>query len=218
MTTRLILVRHGESEHLSRRVAGGLKGDTGLPATGRSQVELLAARLVRTAGCRGAVLYSSPLRRAKETASILARELNSAGVQEHCGLCSYHFSTEHDGQPLDELWAKARRGGGVTLFRPEHPGGDTWAQLVLRAGEALHEIADLNHGKTVVIATHGETIQASLIVLGYLPFRARMDVSIAPASITEWMTDDDTTAGGPPDWPFAAWTLVRLNDAAHLEP
>lgn len=216
MTTRLILVRHGESEHLRRRVAGGPKGDTGLTATGRSQVELLAARLART-GCRGAALYSSPLRRAKETASVLARELNSSGVQEHCGLCSYHFSAEHDAQPHDELWATARKGGGVSLFRAEHAGGDTWAQLALRAGEAFHEIADANHGKTVVIATHGETIQASLVVLGYLPFRSRMGVSIASASITEWMTDDDTTAGGPPDWTFADWTLVRLNDAAHLE-
>jgi hypothetical protein len=31
------------------------------------------------------------------------------------------------------------------------------------------------------------------------------------------MTADDTTAGGPPDWPFADWSLVRLKDTAHLE-
>lgn len=49
----------------------------------------------------------------------------------------------------------------MTLFRPEHEGGDTWAKLVLRAAEAFHEIGDRHHGQTVVIATHNETVQAS---------------------------------------------------------
>ena len=106
----------------------------------------------------------------------------------------------------------------MNLFRADHDGGDSWGQLVLRAGEAFHEIAEWNHEETVVVATHNETIQASLVALGDLPFRSRLGVSLAPASITEWATDDDTTAGGHPDnWSFADWRLVRLNDTAHLE-
>lgn len=89
---------------------------------------------------------------------------------------------------------------------------------MMRAGEAYHEIADRHHGQTVVIATHNETIQASLIVLGYLPLRNRLGVSVAPASITEWVTEGDTTAGGPADqWSFVDWNLVRLNDTGHAD-
>ena len=218
VTTRLVLVRHGSSEHHVHGIAGGPKGDTGLTDAGRSQVQRAAARLARWPGLVEAPVYTSTLPRAKETGDILADALGSTTVTEHCGLCSYHLLDRHDGHPHADAWATARRGSGVTLFRPEHDGGDSWGQLVLRAGEALHEIAERHHGETVVIATHNETIQASMVVLGDKPFRGRLGVSVAPGSITEWATDDDTTAGGPADgWPFADWDLVRLNDTGHLE-
>ena len=217
MKTTLVLVRHGESEHSVRRVAGGPVGDTGLTDKGRAQAARLATRLSKYSELRAASVYSSPLPRASETAQVIAAQLGSPAVEEHCGLCSYHVLPADDGCPPEDGWATARHGSGMALFRPKREGGDSWGQLALRAGEALHEIADINHGKSVIIVTHNETIQASLVVLGYLPFRARMTVSLSSASITEWSTEDDTTAGGPPDWPFADWTLVRLNDTAHLE-
>jgi broad specificity phosphatase PhoE len=68
-----------------------------------------------------------------------------------------------------------------------------------------------------VLVVHNETIQASLTALGELPIRRHFDVGFAHTSITEWTTDDDPGGGGPPAWAFAHWTLVRLNDAAHLE-
>jgi hypothetical protein len=64
---------------------------------------------------------------------------------------------------------------------------------------------------------HSETIDASLTALGELPIRRFFATSITNTSITEWVTDDDPAGGGPPSWSFAQWTLVRLNDAAHLE-
>ncbi|HUS62321.1 MAG TPA: histidine phosphatase family protein [Acidimicrobiales bacterium] len=218
MTTRLILIRHGRSHHQDAGIAGGPRGDTGLTDRGRDQVERVAARLTQWPDLSGTPVYSSTLPRASETGRIIADALGSNAPIEHCGLCSYHVSDRFDGRPHAEGWAAARRGGGVALWRAEHEGDDTWGQLVLRAGEALHEIADEHHGRTVVIATHNETIQASLVVLGYLPFRDRLGVSLAHASVTEWATDADTTAGGPADrWTFADWNLVRLNDTGHLE-
>lgn len=219
MATRLILVRHGHSAHHLSGVAGGPLGDTGLTETGRAQARAAGERLARWEHAAGASVYSSTLPRARETAEILRGALGASTVHEHCGLCSYHVLPAHDGRPHTEQWATARRGGGMSLFRSEHDGGDNWGQLVLRAAEAFHEIADRHHGEPVVIATHNETIQASLIALGYLGFRHRLDVSLAPGSITEWATDADTTAGGPADrWSFADWRLVRLNDTGHLEP
>lgn len=218
MTTRLLLVRHGHSQHHVRRVAGGPVGDTGLTDVGRAQVAAAGRRLA-AAWPDVAAVFSSTLPRARESGEVLAGALglDAGTVQEHCGLCSYHVLPRFDGQPHEVAWAVARRGGGMSLFRAEHEGGDSWAQLVLRTAEALHEIADRHHGSTVVVATHNETIQASLIALGDVPFRNRLGVSLAPGSITEWATDGDTTAGGPADgFLFVEWQLVRLNDTGHL--
>jgi broad specificity phosphatase PhoE len=218
-TTRLLLVRHGQAQHHVRRVVGGPKGDTGLTDEGVEQVRRAAERLARAPDLHGAPVYSSTLLRARRSGELLAEALGSPPPVEHCGLCTYHHLDEIDGRPPQEAWATARRGGGIPLWRSEHEGGDTFAALVLRAGEAYHEIAQRHHGETVVIATHDETVQASLVALGDLPYRNRLDVSVAPASITEWQTDGDTTAGGPADdWRFVDWRLVRLNDTAHLEP
>lgn len=218
MTTRLLLVRHGEAQHTALGISAGPNGDKGLTGDGREQVRRVARRLATDTDLRGAPVYASTLARGRETGSIIAEALGSDPPIEHCGLCSYHVLAEFDGRPHADAWAVARRGAAVALFRPEHEGGDTWAQLVLRAGDAFHAIAERHPDQTVVIATHNETIQASLVVLGYLPFLSRMQVSLATASITEWATDDDPTAGGPPDWTFANWRLARLNDTAHLEP
>lgn len=198
-------------------MSGGPLGDTGITEEGREQARRLGQRLAAAPELVGARMYCSTLPRGRQTAEVIAAELGGPPVTEHCGLCSYHVLPEHDGKSHQELWAGARRGGGIALWRPEYEGADTWAQLVLRAGDALHEIAEENHGRTVIVVTHNETVQASLVVLGYVPFRSRMGVSVGQTSITEWATEDDTTAGGPPDWSFADWNLIRLNDLAHLE-
>lgn len=218
MKTRLILVRHGRARHHELGVSAGFEGDQGLTDEGREQVRRCGERLAQWPGLRGTPVYSSTLGRARESGEIIADAIGAGPVVEHCGLCSYHVLPEHDGRPHSDAWATARRGGGVALYRPEHDGGDTFAALVLRAAAAYHEIADAHHGQTVVVATHNETVQASLVALGDLGFRHRMQTSVACGSITEWATDADTTAGGPADgWVFHDWNLVRWNDTGHLE-
>jgi broad specificity phosphatase PhoE len=181
-------------------------------------VQRIAARLSRWDCARGASVYTSTLPRARESGEIIATAIGGSSPAEDCRLCSYHVLDEYDGRPHADEHSAARRGGGLNLFRPEHEGGDHWGLLMMRAAEAYHEIADRHYGETVVIATHNETIQASLIALGYLPFRNRLGVSVAPASITEWVTEGDTTAGGPhDDWAFVDWNLVRLNDTGHTD-
>jgi broad specificity phosphatase PhoE len=72
--TRLLLVRHGETDwNLTRRWQG--HSDTPLNETGRDQARRLASELDRVD-----VVYSSDLARARETAEILAGRL---GVEIH---------------------------------------------------------------------------------------------------------------------------------------
>jgi hypothetical protein len=63
----------------------------------------------------------------------------------------------------------------------------------------------------VILVAHAETIPSSLIAFGGLPLAIGFDLSIAPTSITEWVTEGD-----PDALPRPRWTLVRLNDHAHL--
>ena len=63
----MLLIRHGESTwNQERRIQGNL--DPGLSDQGKTQAALLAARLK---GRPFAALYTSPLRRALDTAAIL---------------------------------------------------------------------------------------------------------------------------------------------------
>jgi probable phosphoglycerate mutase len=216
MTTRLILIRHGQSWHKVRGIIGGPKGDTGLTEQGRAQAARLRDRLARRADLTGAALYSSTLPRAVETAEIIAPALGATAPTRHCGLCTYHYPEAADGMAVDEFQrVLGRPGGGV--YRAYEEGNEAWAQLLARVGAALFEIAIANAGRTAVLVAHNETVQASLTALGELPIRRHFDVGFADTSITEWATEDDPAGSGPPAWAFPRWTLVCLNDAAHLE-
>ena len=71
----LILVRHGEAEHLVKGIAGGW---TDLPLTdrGRKQVELTGKRLKELFGDRIEAMYASDLIRAAESAKIIQKDIN----------------------------------------------------------------------------------------------------------------------------------------------
>jgi broad specificity phosphatase PhoE len=216
MTTRLILIRHAQSWHKVRGVIGGPKGDTGLTEQGRAEAGRLRDRLARLPDLAGAALYSSILPRAVETATIIAPALGATAPTQHCGLCTYHYPAASDGMLVTEfLRVLGQVGGGI--YRPFEEGGEAWGQLLVRVGAALFEIALANAGRTAVLVAHTETIQASLTAIGELPIRRHFDVGFAGTSITEWTTEDDLAGTGPPTWSLPRWTLVRLNDAAHLE-
>jgi 2,3-bisphosphoglycerate-dependent phosphoglycerate mutase len=190
---RLLLVRHGESEHT-------LRGPEGLTGMGRRQAAAVAERL----GVAGSVVvYSSTEVRAVETAAVIAERLG-VGVTQDCGLCTWHTPPEATGMTAAEF----RRtfgidGGGV--FRPFETGNEAWAELVLRASRTLLELAARHRGETVIAVGHQETVEASLVTFGNQPLLRDFDVAVGPATVTEWTTDGDPTA-----WPPPRWVLRRL--------
>ncbi len=60
---------------------------------------------------------------------------------------------------------------------------------------------------TVILVGHAETVEISFNALGLLPVHRPFDLKVPPASITEWVTDQD-----PTQWPPPRWTLVRFNE------
>lgn len=210
MPTRLILVRHGTSHHMMDEVIGGPIGCRGLTGEGREQAERLAQRLTGELAERPVAIYSSVIPRATETGEIVTRALDAGEVVQDCGLCTWHSPASADGMSKQEFQREYRQlGGGV--YRPFQHGNESWAEMVTRIGRSLEEIAARHVGQTVIIATHAEAVNSSLIILGGLPLTIGFDTVIAPTSITEWTTD-----GNPGDWPRPRWTLQRFNDSAHL--
>ena len=81
--TRLVLVRHGETEHTAQRRYSG-RGDVPLSARGLVQAEAAAARVAVVAG-QAAVVVSSPLVRCVRTAEAIAEAVGRAPLRRRTG-------------------------------------------------------------------------------------------------------------------------------------
>ncbi len=212
--TRLVLIRHGESRATVDGTLGGHQGCRGLTERGRRQAQALAGRLDRTGELSGtSVLLTSVLPRAIETAEIVAPALGSLEIERDCDFCELHVG-EADGLTWEELRSRYRPDGQPHgRFRPMAPGAESWATFSTRVGTALHGVASSHPGATVVVVCHGGVIEGSLTALGNLPLRRSFDVAIENTSLTEWRRPAEGAAGSDDE---IRWTLVRLNDTAHL--
>ena len=202
--TRIVLVRHAEAHCNVTDICAGHETCEGLTPEGTRQAIALAARLATTDDMVGAQLYSSALRRGRETAAAI-RSMGSTTATENvelCGLCAQHPGSL-DGSRSDVLEQAWR---DDPFYAP--PGGESPIAFARRVSRSLRALARDAYGGTALVVTHGGVIEASFRVFGGLERQLR----IAPAhtSITEWtraVTDDD----GVP------WMLSRYNDIAHLQ-
>lgn len=203
---RLILIRHGESEHAQRGIIAGISSCTGLTASGVEQVQALADRLTLSGELRDVnTLLSSPILRARQTADLLAEVLPAVSIEEDCDLCELHW-----GEAEGMSWAAYRETYGtfdLETFpqRPFSPGGDSWEDFLSRVRGTLDRLAGRFEGQTVVAVSHAAFIMASILVLFAIP-RPGTGARLDPAytSLTEWRV-----TGG-------IWHLVRYNDTGHV--
>jgi probable phosphoglycerate mutase len=203
--TRLLLIRHGESQVTVDQVVGGHRGCTGLSPLGRKQAELLRERLARTGEVPDpAALYASVLPRAIETAEIIAPALGDLPVQQDCGVCEVHPG-EADGLTWQEFSDRFGVPAPGEHYRPWAPGAESWSSFVARVGVTILDLVERHAGQTVVVACHGGVIDAAFVVLGGLPVRRPFDTFVTNTAITEWA-----------EAPSGRWALLRYNDAAHL--
>jgi broad specificity phosphatase PhoE len=151
----VLLVRHGETDD---NVAGRFQGriDTPLNQRGRAQSRALAEALAQE-GLRA--LYSSPLRRARETAEIVAARLglelvlDARFMEADAGDWSGRLGADivaADAQALDAWRAR------VPGFR--FPGGESVAEQDERVAAALLDVA--GGPLPALVVTHGGSIRA----------------------------------------------------------
>jgi broad specificity phosphatase PhoE len=202
MTTRVLLVRHGETMLSAEdRFAGST--DVPLGSRGRAQAELLAARLAREPI---AAAYTSPMLRTVETATIVARP---HGLD---------VARRDDLREIDHgRWEGLRRADVEARYPEEYAawledpyafapsGGESGAHVLTRALAALHEIVAAHPGETVCVVSHKATIRLIVAsLLGFDPrgYRDRLDQSPAALNILDF--------NGPADA-----RLVLFNDVSH---
>ena len=200
---RLILARHGETESNRQRLALG-RADVPLNDTGRLQAQALARCLQAVPF---AAVYSSPLRRAYDTARAIA-EAHDLAVEVDDGLVEMDVG-EMDGRSLDEMRQRdpdfLRRWLGPEGATLRMPGGESLQEVQDRAWDALQRIAERHPEDTVCAVSHNFTIHVLLCRALGLPiadFR-RFRHDLAALSVLD-LTGDRAV-------------LVRLNDTCHLE-
>lgn len=195
----LWLVRHGESTwNALGRLQGG--ADAPLSARGRVQAEALAARLE---GMPFDALYTSPLRRAWDTAAVCARALGLAPVPvdgfREIGLGAW------EGVAVDLL--RAREGDAYRrwLEAPaDHPppAGEPVGRLAERLERACESLGTRHRGGRVLVVAHGGVIATLVCRWQGRPLNELWRVRVANGSITRGR------------WPDGG--LVAVNETDHL--
>jgi broad specificity phosphatase PhoE len=152
----IYLIRHGETEwNRAKRVQGW--NDSPLTGTGREQARMVAAILAREiADAAAAVLYCSPLGRARATAEIIAHELALDFAQVRFDDKLMELNTgQWDGLTFAEIAAAFP--DDLNHFREDSwrhrpTGGESYAMLSGRIGDWL---AALDQPGPVIVVSHG---------------------------------------------------------------
>lgn len=154
--TRLILIRHGQTDwNLDGRYQG--QADPPLNEAGLAQAQALAMTL-RVRGQSVTALYSSDLRRACQTAEIIAASLGRP-VRLEARLREIHQG-EWEGLRHDEVLARYPGDWAARRCDPLHshpPGGESVAEVAARVWAAANEVAHAHAQQTgsVLIVSHG---------------------------------------------------------------
>src|SRR4030042_2073100 len=152
LAIKLILVRHGETAwNQEHRIQGG-NSDVDLNELGRKQVERLALALKET---KIDAIYSSPLKRAFDTATAIASH-HQLAVQVEPDLREMEVG-ELEGVSITEIGANFsqfllqwRQGQGLEKL----PGGESVADLADRLWATLPSINERHRQETVVVVSH----------------------------------------------------------------
>jgi broad specificity phosphatase PhoE len=204
-STRILLIRHGQSEGNAERRFGGHTA-TPLSALGRREAEATARALGRESVT---AIYSSDLLRAVETATPLARALDleltqTDSLRERSVGHMENLTFEEAAQKFPEEYAALLRSD----FEHVLSGGESYRQLLDRAASYLDRAVHANRGGTIAIFSHAGTIRIlALHLMGALD---------APALRPVWLT---TANCGVARFQLRADGFVRvdaINDTRHL--
>ncbi len=199
--TRLILIRHGETQ---TNVIGKIHKyfDTEeLTQSGVKQIENTAKAIKKE---NVNLIFCSQEKRAIRSAQIVSNKLNVpfvkvSGLEErnwgdYAGLSFQEIKTKAgmDNMNLDERYN----------FIP--PNGESWKETETRLLKSLNKLISENEGKTIVLITHGGSIR---ILIPHLLGVGREE---------SFKYDPDNASISIFDYINGKFTKVKYNDTSHL--
>jgi 2,3-bisphosphoglycerate-dependent phosphoglycerate mutase len=207
--TRLVLVRHGESNVTVNRTIGGPRTCNGLSALGQQQAARLRDRWAANPEFTADVLIASQYPRAFETAQIINPALGDLPILRDDGFGEHDPGPECDGlsyEAFSQHFPGAAQGwDSHDPFATTFPGGETIAAFQFRVGNAVRRAIDDHDGRTIVVACHGGVVDAVLRLALKAPAMGAFEIHTVNTSVTEFVLSKRTT-----------WRMVRYNDSAHL--
>lgn len=153
MNNNIFIMRHGQDED---NVAGILNGhrDTPLTELGHQQA-ILAAKKMNDIGID--IIYASPLKRAYETARIVANELDVDEVILDNHLIERDFGIL-TGKPVADIQKYTDKilKTEVTTYFLEVEGAEDFPTLLERAKKFFSEINERHSNKNILLVCHGD--------------------------------------------------------------
>jgi broad specificity phosphatase PhoE len=201
MSTRFILVRHGQTEwNRIERFRG--RADIPLNDTGLEQARRIAQHLSREPFV---AVYAGPLQRTLATAEPIA-EAKHLSVQPLAGLMDIDFGA-WQGLTPEEAAARYPDDYSRWLDHPAQvhfPGGESLNQVRVRAMTAIRNLAKMHDGETVVLVGH--RIANKVILCAVLGL----------SNSAVWRIEQDNGAVNRFEFRDGVWIIQSLNDTCHL--
>jgi broad specificity phosphatase PhoE len=201
MTTRVLLVRHGETDW---NAAGRWQGHAPVPLNqeGLTQSTALGQYLAQN-GYRIDALFSSDLKRAMQTAGEIAAPLGLSIQADprlrEVDLGEWQGLTHGEAEAWDPVHYAAFRADYYTV---PPPNGESRNALKVRVRAGFDDIIARHREQTVVLVSHGGTL--GMLIESLFGKIERPTLSNTSMTVVEQSAPD------------AAWDLVRVAWAPHL--
>ncbi|XP_056860236.1 metal-independent phosphoserine phosphatase [Raphanus sativus] len=190
--TEIVLVRHGETTwNAAGRIQGQIESD--LNEIGQKQAVAIAERLGKEE--RPIAIYSSDLKRAKDTALKIAETCFCSKVTEVPEL-----KERHVGSLQGLYWkegAEKEPEAYSAFFSSQNDlkipgGGESFDQLCERSMNALVQIAKKHKGERVIVVTHGGVLRAIYMSITQASSAGKLlnaSVNVVRFSDEKWIID-----------------------------
>jgi alpha-ribazole phosphatase len=198
----ILLVRHGETDYNKKlRYQGHL--DIDLNETGYDQAQKISKRISTKEIDE---IYSSDLKRARNTAELIAAPHNQK-VRSREGLREINVG-DWEGLNYDDLNKQYPELSRKWFDNPASvrlPGGEMLSEFQTRVVDSFEEIIDSSKGEKIVVTAHGGTIRVWLAHLLKVPLNKNRQIEIHNTSLSIVKV-------------FDGYPVIKLiNSISHLE-
>ncbi len=164
--TRLLLIRHGQTDHNMQGFVSG-RNDIPINETGHQQAKKMAERVKKEFPID--VLYSSPLKRAVQTAQYLSQAFNLPVIPDQ-NLIEYGFGEIANTKIKNLRETKPELSQNVddwfhgeysdSPIRPDIPGSESFDELKSRIQAFTDMILEKHAGQMIAVVSHGGFIKS----------------------------------------------------------